>query len=109
MPSAAALPRSSEYSPMTTDAPSLANAVAIARPLPEPPPVTTATRPSSRPIPLHVLELGEPLQGAVALEDLVVGQPLQAARTEVLYAERAHDAAKDHRPTQRWAVLRGAL
>src|SRR6266568_7284867 len=47
----AASPRCSEYSPTVTCAPSRANAVAIARPLPEPAPVTIATRPSNRPTP----------------------------------------------------------
>src|SRR5437899_1121061 len=47
----AAAPRSSEYSPIATAAPSAANTAAIASPFPDPAPVTIATRPSSRPTP----------------------------------------------------------
>ena len=41
-------PRSGSISAITTRAPSAAIAIAPARPIPEPPPVTTATLPSSR-------------------------------------------------------------
>src|SRR5690606_23109418 len=42
-------PRSVSISPMTTCAPSAANRFAVASPMPEHPPVMTATRPSRRP------------------------------------------------------------
>src|SRR6266545_6300585 len=61
MCSIAALPRASEYSPMATMAPSRAKACAIARPLPDPPPVTIATRPSNLPMAAYSTGRGGPL------------------------------------------------
>src|SRR5438309_2226189 len=69
---AACSPRSLEYSPSATVAPSRANAVAMARPLPEPAPVTTATRPSSLAIAGPVQPLGGLLEAAV--QDARVGR-----------------------------------
>ena len=47
---------------------------------------------------LSVLEVGQRLERAIALADLVVGEALHSPGPEVLDAERAHDAAEDDRP-----------
>src|SRR6201747_1730129 len=50
MPSTTSLPRASSRSATTPWAPSSANRCTVARPMPEQPPVTTATFPSRRPV-----------------------------------------------------------
>jgi hypothetical protein len=64
----------------------------------------TAVRQVAQLVALDIFEMGELFEGAVSVEDLVERQAFETARTEVLDAERTHDAAEDHRPAERGRI-----
>src|SRR3954465_2224119 len=83
-------PPSSSMSPMTSLAPSAANRRTVARPIPEHPPVITATRPSMRPATWSFLSGRD--------EDvLLLGERIWRVRAE-LPAEAGHLVAAERRP-----------